>query len=75
MEILYILISSPLELIAAAHVVSSVPNFYKLEHSHAFIPEHNNILEEPYLIKDGHFHLNDKPGLGFELEESKLEKL
>ena len=52
-----------------------MPNFYKLEHSHAFIPEHNNILEEPYLIKDGHFHLNDKPGLGFELEESKLEKL
>ena len=64
-----------LELIADAHVMSSVPNFYKLEHSHAFIPEHNNLLKEPYLIEDGHIHLNNKPGLGFELDESKLEEI
>ena len=55
--------------------MSSVPNFYKLEHSYAFIPEHNNLLEEPYLIKDGHIHLNSKSGLGFELDESKLEEI
>ena len=71
----HVIPGGPLELIAAAHVMSSVPNFYKLEHSHAFIPEHNNLLKEPYLIKDGHIHLNNKPGLGFELDESKLEEI
>jgi len=71
----HVIPGGPIELISAAHVVSSVPNFYRLEHSHVFIPEHNNYLEEPYLIKDGHIHLNDKPGLGFELDETKLDKL
>ena len=71
----HVIPGGPIELIAAAHTMSSVPNFYKLEHSHTFIPEHNNLLEEPYLIKNGHFHLNDKPGLGFELDEGKLEKI
>jgi len=71
----HVIPGGPIELIAAAHVVSSVPNFYKLEHAHYLIPEHNKMLEEPYVIKDGHFHLNNKPGLGFELDESKLEKI
>ncbi len=71
----HVIPGGPIELISAAHVVSSVPNFYRLEHSHVFIPEHNNYLEEPYLIKEGHIHLNDKPGLGFELDETKLDKL
>ena len=34
-----------------------------------------NLLQEHYLIKEGHIHLNDKPGLGFELDEGKLEKI
>ena len=71
----HVIPGGPIELIAAAHVVSSVPNFYKLEHAHYLIPEHNKMLEEPYVIKDGHIHLNNKPGLGFELDESKLEKI
>jgi galactonate dehydratase len=63
----------PLELIAAAHVVSSIPNFYRLEHSQAQIPSHLEMLEEPYMIKDGHLHLNGKPGLGYELSEDWLK--
>ena len=35
----------------------------------------HNLLVEPYKIEDGHIHLNNKPGLGFELDEEKLEKL
>ena len=34
----------PIELISAAHVVSSIPNFYRLEHSQAHIPTHGNCL-------------------------------
>jgi len=46
-----------------------------LEHSLSLISDHNNYLKEPYEIKNGHFYLNNKPGLGFELNEEKLEKL
>ena len=63
----------PIELIAAAHVMSTVPNFYRLEHAQSLIPAHNDLLREPYVIKDGAIHLNDKPGLGFELDEEKVK--
>jgi galactonate dehydratase len=62
----------PLELIAAGHVVSAIPNFYRLEHSHTLIPTHHELLTEPYLIQDGHFVLNGKPGLGYALNEDWL---
>ncbi len=63
----------PLELIAAAHVVSSIPNFYRLEHSQELIPTHNAMLQEPYEIKEGSLFLNGKPGLGYDLNEEWLE--
>ncbi|HJN58577.1 MAG TPA: mandelate racemase/muconate lactonizing enzyme family protein [Dehalococcoidia bacterium] len=71
----HVIPGGPIELISAAHVVSAIPNFYRLEHSLSLISDHNNYLKEPYEIKNGHFYLNNKPGLGFELNEEKLEKL
>jgi galactonate dehydratase len=65
----------PLELIAAAHVVSSIPNFYRLEHSQDLIPHHNAILKEPYTIENGNLYLSERPGLGFELDEDRLTKV
>lgn len=62
----------PLELIAAAHVVTTLPNFYRLEHSQQLIPTHHQMLTEPYEIKDGHLILNGKPGLGYDLDENWL---
>ncbi len=63
----------PIELIAAAHVMSTIPNLYRLEHSQELIPVHNAAITEPYEIKDGHMTLNGKPGLGYELDEDWLE--
>lgn len=62
----------PLELIAAAHVVSTIPNFYRLEHSQSLIAAHNSLLKQPYDIRNGQLYLNDRPGLGFELDEDKV---
>lgn len=62
----------PIELLAAGHVVSSIPNFYRLEHSHALISTHNQILTEPYRIERGHLVLNGKPGLGYALDDAWL---
>ncbi|MEC7881061.1 MAG: mandelate racemase/muconate lactonizing enzyme family protein [Chloroflexota bacterium] len=71
----HVIPGGPIELISAAHVVSAIPNFYRLEHSLSLIPVHNSYLKEPYKIINGEFHLNSNPGLGFELNEKKLEKL
>ncbi len=71
----HIIPGGPLELISAAHVMSTIPNFYRLEHALTLIPEHNKFLKEPYQIKDGHFYLNNKPGLGYEPDEEKLESI
>ena len=49
------------------------PNFYRLEHAQSLIEPHNSLLQEPYEIKNGHLTLNDKPGLGFELDEEKVK--
>jgi galactonate dehydratase len=62
----------PLELIAAGHVVSSIPNFYRLEHSHPLIEAHNRLLIEPYRVERGHLVLNGKPGLGYAPDEGWL---
>ena len=63
----------PLEIISAAHVVSSIPNFYRLEHSHPLIEAHNRLLTEPYRVEQGHLILNGKPGLGYALNEDWLK--
>jgi galactonate dehydratase len=62
----------PLELLAAAHVVSAIPNFYRLEHSHPLIEVHHQVLTEPYRVERGHLLLNGKPGLGYALDEDWL---
>jgi galactonate dehydratase len=63
----------PLELVSAAHVVTTIPNFYRLEHSLSLIPVHCEMLSEPYQIEDGYLRLNGKPGLGYDLDEDWLE--
>ena len=62
----------PIGLIAAAHVMATVPNFYRLEHSFHQIPQHHAMLTEPYVIEEGDFLLNGKPGLGYEPDEEWL---
>ena len=64
--------SGPLALIAGAHVMSSVPNFYRQEHGMRNIPVQNTLLSEPMDIANGVIRLNGKPGLGYEMNEDEL---
>ncbi len=64
--------SGPLALIASAHVMSSVPNFYRQEHGMRAIPIQNELLSEPMDIANGVITLNGKPGLGYEMNEDEL---
>jgi galactonate dehydratase len=65
--------SSALSTVADAHVCASVPNFLALEFHRFGDPTWNDTLlsDEP-VIQQGHVVLNEKPGLGVELNEDFL---
>jgi galactonate dehydratase len=57
----------PLQVVAGAHVMMTVPNFYRLEHSTAAIPAYNLMLMEPIHFQGNEVRVSGKPGLGVEL--------
>ena len=71
----HIVPGGPIEFLASAHVMKSIPNFYRLEHALTLVTEHNKYLEDPYEIINGQLYLNEKTGLGFELNEEILTKM
>ena len=62
----------PLQIVAGAHVCMTVPNFYRLEHSVASIPEYNAILTGPIAFEGGELVLSDRPGLGTEIDMDQV---
>ena len=60
--------SGPINVLSGAHVLMNVPNIYRLEMTDHAIEGYNAVLTEPLDIRDGHIHLPDRPGLGYELD-------
>lgn len=61
--------------LASLHVCATSPQSNR---PHEFIgerPELNELFKEPVLLKDGHMEIPDKPGLGLEIDETKLAGL
>ena len=63
----------PVQLAASAHVMAGVPNFYRLECSVGSLDTYNSVLQEPPSIADGVYRLEDKPGIGVELDRGFVE--
>jgi L-alanine-DL-glutamate epimerase-like enolase superfamily enzyme len=63
-------VSSPLGTMASAHVCATVPNFLILEY-HWFHRDYWStiITDKRDIIKDGFIQLDDRPGIGLELDE------
>lgn len=59
--------SGPINVLAGAHVMMTVPNFYKLETSRAKLNGYDVLMDHPLDVRDGHLYLSDRPGLGMEL--------
>ena len=59
---------------ATVEFSASCPNFMIMEHSHDANAMKTSILKEPYEPVDGYFHVTDRPGLGVEVDEAKLEQ-
>lgn len=56
--------SGPINVVAGAHVMMTVPNFYRIETSRYDLSGYNTLIEEPLDNRGGRIRLNGKPGLG-----------
>ena len=65
--------SGPINILAGAHTMMTVPNFYKLEINHASLNSLNSMIDEPLNICDGKIRLPSRPGLGINLDEEFIE--
>ena len=67
--------SSPLGMMAACHCMAAAANFFVLEFHGREIPWWSDLCDgdKPF-IQDGYMAVSDKPGIGVELDEGKLEE-
>ncbi|MEM1060083.1 MAG: mandelate racemase/muconate lactonizing enzyme family protein [Verrucomicrobiota bacterium] len=66
--------NGPLSTIASAHVCATLPNFFRQEYMFNDVPWRDTVITHPIDVRDGHFHLSDRPGLGVDLVEEEMEK-
>lgn len=64
--------SGPINVLAGAHVMMTVPNFYKLETSRSKMDFYNAFIDTPLDVRDGHLYVPELPGLGLELDREYL---
>lgn len=64
--------NGPFSTIASAHTMASVPNCYRQEFMFRDVPWRDECLSEPLPIKGGVFTLPERPGLGFDVDETVL---
>ena len=65
--------SGPINVVAGAHVMMTVPNFYKLETSRWDMSPYNPFLMAPLDNSNGALKLSKLPGLGIEMNRDYLE--
>jgi galactonate dehydratase len=65
--------SGPINVLAGAQVMMSVPNFYRLEARRIDLEFYNAFLAEPLEVRDGALIVPRRPGLGNRLDQSYLE--
>ncbi len=59
--------SGAFNVIAGAHTMMTVPNFYRLEMSDHSVKAYNSVITEPLDVRNGYLHLPNRPGLGYAL--------
>lgn len=61
----------PVSTAASAHLALAIPNFLILEFVRS-APYRDRILREPWVVRDGHLEVPERPGLGVDLDEDAL---
>lgn len=60
--------SGPINVVAGAQVMMTVPNFYRVETAHHDLSSYNKFITTPLDNTGGALHLSDAPGLGIEMD-------
>jgi galactonate dehydratase len=64
--------SGPINVLAGAHVMASVPNHYRVETSRAKLNAYDVFIDHPLDLRGDKIYLSDRPGLGIELNRDYL---
>ena len=64
--------SGPINVVAGAQVMMTVPNFYRVETAHRDLSSYNQFIQTPLDNSGGCLHLSDAPGLGIEMNMDYL---
>jgi galactonate dehydratase len=65
--------AGPINVVAGAQVMMTVPNFYKLETSEWNLHKYDHLIDKPLDNSNGSLKLNPGPGLGIEMNREYLE--
>jgi galactonate dehydratase len=65
--------AGPINVVAGAQVMMTVPNFYKLETSEWNLSKYDHLIDKPLDNSNGNLKLNRAPGLGVEMNRAFLE--
>jgi galactonate dehydratase len=65
--------AGPINVVAGAQVMMTVPNFYKLETSEWNLHKYDVLIDKPLDNSNGSLKLNRKPGLGIEMNRDYLD--
>jgi galactonate dehydratase len=66
--------TGPVTLIAGAQVMMTTPNFFRLEIAYSELRHYQEALTPPLDVRDGYFHVSDRPGLGHDLREDYVRQ-
>ncbi|MCB9151237.1 MAG: mandelate racemase/muconate lactonizing enzyme family protein [Caldilineaceae bacterium] len=66
--------SGPVNVMAGAQVMMTVPNFYKLEVHRYDLSGYNILIDQPLDVREGCVYVSERPGLGFEMNMDTLQK-
>ncbi|MBV9172950.1 MAG: mandelate racemase/muconate lactonizing enzyme family protein [Chloroflexi bacterium] len=66
--------TGPVTLIAGAQTMMSTPNFFRLEIAYSELEVYQRVVDPPFEVHDGYFHVSERAGLGHELREEYLEQ-
>lgn len=66
--------SGPVNVMAGAQVMMTVPNFYKLEVHRYDLSGYDILVDQPLDVRAGYLHVPDRPGLGIELNLETLQR-
>ena len=64
--------SGPINVLAGAHAMASVPNHYRVETHRAKLNAYDEFIDHPLDIRGDKLYLSNRPGLGIELDKDYM---